>query len=65
VIYVTDPADPVAVRRSGEQPLIVRAASVAEDVNLVLDPSDGVALEKAMSESGFLAQGTVVIVVDR
>jgi hypothetical protein len=65
VVYVTDPADPVAVRRAGEQPLIVRAASVADDVNLLLDPSDGVALEKAISQSGFLAQGTVVIVLDR
>lgn len=65
VIYVTDPADPVAVRRAGEQPLIVSAVSVADDVNLVLDPSDVVAVEKAVSESGFLALGTVVIVVDR
>lgn len=64
VVYVTDPADPVAVRRAGDQPVIVRAASVADDVNLVLDVPGSVALRKAAGAAGFLAQGTVVIVVD-
>lgn len=64
VVYVTDPADPVAVRRAGEQPVIVHAASVADEVNLVLDAPGSVALRKAAGAAGFLAQGTVVVVVD-
>lgn len=65
VIYVTDPADPLAVRRVGEQPVLVRATSVADEVNFVLEPAGSAALEKAAAGAGFLAQGTVVVVVDR
>ncbi len=64
VIYVSDPADPLAVRRAGEQPLIVRAASVVDEVNVLLDGPGQVALAAAVAGAGFLAQGTVVIVMD-
>ncbi len=65
VVYVSDPADPIAVRRCGEQPVIVQAVSVADEVNLVLSPEGSAALQKAAAGAGFLAQGTVVVVVDR
>ncbi len=65
VVYVTDPADPIAVRRAGEQPVIVRAAAVTDGVNLTLDPAGAAALKKASDGAGFMAQGTVVVVTDR
>lgn len=64
VIYVRDPADPAAVRRAGEQPVIVPAVGVRDRVNLTLDAAGAAALEKARDSAGFLAQGTVVIVMD-
>ncbi len=63
-VYVSDPADPVAVRRAGEQPVIVPAASVSDRANLVLDAAASAIVHKAMESAGFLQQGTVVIVVD-
>ncbi|MSP55211.1 MAG: hypothetical protein EXR69_06350 [Myxococcales bacterium] len=65
VVYVSDPADPVAVRRAGEQPVIVKAASVVDEVNLVLDDEGAASLREAAGSAGFLAQGTVVVVLDR
>lgn len=64
-VYVTDPADPVAVRRAGEQPVVVAAASVVDHANLVLDAEASAKVHKAIQGAGFLQQGTVVIVVDR
>lgn len=64
VVYVSDPADPVAVRRAGEQPVIVKAATVADEVNLVLDDEGAALLREAAGSAGFLAQGTVVVVLD-
>ena len=45
--------------------MIVQAVSVADEVNLVLSPEGSAALQKAAAGAGFLAQGTVVVVVDR
>jgi hypothetical protein len=63
VVYVRDPADPVAAKRVGDSPLFVTATEVQHDVDLVIESDDAVALRDAAKESGFLRDGMVVIVV--
>lgn len=63
VVWVRDPADPVAVRRAGEQPLIVRAAGVKDGCDLVLSAEDAAKVRDAASGAGFLLNGQVAVVV--
>lgn len=65
VVYVTDPANPLAVTRAGEQPLFVRAAGVEEQVNLVIREEDAVRVRTEAEAAPFLLHANVVIVVDR
>ncbi len=64
VVYVTDPADEAAVRRAGERPILVRAASVVRGGELVLDPEAGRRVEDSPDLAAIAAQGRVVVVVD-
>lgn len=60
-VYVTDPADPAAVRRAGESPLQVRATAV-QDGELLLDFAAARAVAEAATGAPFLLHGNVVIV---
>jgi hypothetical protein len=62
-VWVQDPADPAAVARAGDHPLIVAAASTRRgcEVALAGDASTQVA---ALAGSNVLVQGRVVLVVD-
>lgn len=62
-VWVTDPADPVAVRRGGDQPLFVRATAVQEGA-IVVDAAGVAALRTAAEGAPFLLHGNVVVVVD-
>ena len=64
VIYVTDPANPAAVARVGEQPLILRATGVRDGVDLLISDADSNTLRDRASEAPFLLHANVVIVVD-
>lgn len=63
VVYVTDPADPRAVQRAGDRPLLVRAASVVGGGELVLDPAAARKLEADPDLPTIAARGRVVVVV--
>lgn len=63
VVYVTDPADPVAVRRAGEQPLFVRVLAVADGSDLVVDVTVAESILAAAADAPFLRHGQVVVVV--
>ncbi|NOY25576.1 MAG: hypothetical protein GXP62_06855, partial [Oligoflexia bacterium] len=63
VVFVTDPADPRAIARAGDHPLLVRAASVQGGGELVLDPTSARALDATPDLASIAAQGRVVIVV--
>ncbi len=62
VVYVVDPADPAAVARAGDHPILVRATSVQRGGELVLDPTAAVALEHHPDLADLAARGRVVIV---
>lgn len=62
VVYVVDPADPRAVARAGERPILVRAASVQRGGELVLDPLSARLLDQHPDTAALAAQGRVVIV---
>jgi hypothetical protein len=65
VQYVSDPADPRAWQRAGEAPLLLRAASVRDEVDLVLTAEDSVRLQTVASRDvALLAQARVVLVLD-
>lgn len=64
VVYVTDPADPRAVERVGDRPLLVRATSVQGGGELVLDPATARRLEADPDLPAIAANGRVVIVVE-
>ncbi len=64
VVYVHDPADPVAVKRAGAEPLFVRASAIVEETDLVLDELDAPRVTEAAALTDFLLHGNVVIVVD-
>lgn len=63
VVFVTDPADPRAVARAGDHPLLIRAASVLGGGELVLDPASAQTLDAAPDLPAIAAKGRVVIVV--
>lgn len=64
VIYVSDPANPLAVARLGESPLQLRAVSIHEEVDLVVSDTDAARLRERAAEAPFLLHGNVVVVVD-
>lgn len=61
--YVGDPADAIAVRRAGSQPLFVHATAVVQESDLVLTDADAAQVRARAAESPFLVQGSVVLVV--
>jgi hypothetical protein len=63
VVYVSDPADPVAVRRAGESPIFVQATAGANPADLVLSAADATAVRSAAANADFLVHGMVVVVV--
>ncbi len=64
VVYVTDPADPRAVERCGASPLLLRAGSVSERVDLVLTPDDAIRFTATASDALLMEQARVVLVLD-
>ena len=65
VIYVRDPADPLAAERAGESPLFLIASAVSEDCRLVLDASDSKRLADHAGFATSVTEARVVIVVDQ
>ena len=63
VVYVRDPADPVAVRRAGEAPLFVLPDRVQDSTDLVFSAEVSQAIRSAAESSEFLLRGNVVVVV--
>jgi hypothetical protein len=63
VVYVSDPADPVAFKRAGESPLIVRGAAGSVATDIVLSSADAARVREAAATADFLALGMVVVVV--
>lgn len=63
VVYVSDPADPVAAKRVGDAPIFVRAASVQNRTDLLVEPAGASALREAAKSGTFLREGSVVVVV--
>ena len=63
VVYVRDPADVAAAQRAGEEPLFVRAVTVADGTDLVLSAEDAQAVRDAARDAPFLLAGQVVVVV--
>lgn len=65
VQYVSDPADPRAWQRAGDAPLLLRAASVRDGVDLLLTAQDAVTLQTVASrDTALLARARVVLVLD-
>lgn len=64
VQYVSDPADPLAYDRAGDNPLMLRAVRVESDVDLVLTPEDSVRLQTVSRDERLLAEALVVLVLD-
>jgi len=63
VVYVRDPADPVAAERAGDAPIFLIAASVSAECQLTLDPADS---KRLLDNAGFatsVTEARVVIVV--
>lgn len=64
VVYVTDPADPVAVARAGESPVLARAIRVDNGVDPVVSAADAARILAAAESSPFLLQAQVVMVIE-
>jgi hypothetical protein len=64
VQYVTDPADPLAYQRAGDNPLMLRAERVSSDVDLVLGEDDSVRLRTVSRDARLLMEARVVLVLD-
>ena len=64
VVYVTDPADPVAVARAGESPVLARAIRVDNGVDPVVSAADAARILAAAASSPFLLQAQVVMVIE-
>lgn len=62
VVYVRDPADPVAVRRAGAEPIFVRATAVVGGSDLVLGAEDAARVRAAATTGDFLLHANVVVV---
>jgi hypothetical protein len=61
VVYVTDPADPLAAAQAGASPTFASATAVRHGSDLVLDPRDAAAFAEL---APLLAWGRIVFVVD-
>ena len=63
-VYVHEPADPIAARRAGAEPTFAKAIDVKDGCDLVLAPADASRVASLATQSPFLLQGHVVVVVD-
>ncbi len=63
VVYVHDPADPVASRRAGVTPVFLRPESVRNGSDLVFGAEASAKLRELVTTSDVLRNGTVVVVV--
>lgn len=63
VVYVQDPADPVAARRAGLTPVLLRPERVQSGTDLVFGVEAAAALKALGDTSEVLRNGTVVVVV--
>jgi hypothetical protein len=63
VVYVRDPADPVAATRAGQHPLFLTAESSRRDCLLYVSPADSQLLINSAGFSDAVAAAKVVIVV--
>lgn len=63
VVYVTDPVDPAAGKRAGNQPLFLSAEASAQDCMLRLSKADSTRLRNNTNLAGLLATAKVVIVL--
>ncbi|MEL6341581.1 MAG: hypothetical protein AAFV53_00515 [Myxococcota bacterium] len=64
VLYVTDPADPRAAARAGDNPVLVRAERVDEDSGaLILSPQTSARLTQSGALDAVANTGNVVIVI--
>jgi hypothetical protein len=63
VVYVRDPADPVAARRAGLTPAFVRPSRVQAGTDLVFGAEAAAALRALADSSDVFRNGTVVVVV--
>jgi hypothetical protein len=64
VQYVSDPADPRAYLRAGDNPLLLRATEVSGRVDLVLNSEDSIRLQTVSRDPYLLPRARVVIVLD-
>jgi hypothetical protein len=64
VQYVSDPADPLAYGRAGDNPLLLRALDVRDDVDLVLTVDDTTRLRTVSRDAYLLTEALVVLVLD-
>ncbi len=64
VQYVTDPADPLAFARAGASPLLLRAADLHSDVDLVLSVDDSIRFQTVSRDARLLTEALVVLVLD-
>lgn len=64
VVYVTSPADPRCVRRAGAEPLLVRAVSSKDGVDIVLAPDDAIRMKTTLMDPWIAAEGRLAVVVD-
>jgi len=64
VVYVRDPADPMAAERSGESPIFVRATSVGATGALILETQSAGEIATHPDLVGIVSQGRVVIILE-
>ena len=64
VRWVGDPADPEAIERAGERPLILSASSAARGGDIVLDEEQAARLVQVTRGTSLLLQARVVVVAD-
>ena len=65
VVYVQDPADPVAADRAGEAPIFLIAAAIQSDCQLSLDAADSKRLSDNTGFAASVTEARVVIVVNQ
>lgn len=63
ILYVRDPADPRAVERAGANPLFVRAKSIRNDVDLVLDNEGSIRFRTVSRDAHLPGEARVVVIV--
>jgi len=63
VLYVLDPADPLAAKRAGTHPIFVTAAEATANCTLVLTAGDGQVHDNSPGFADAVANGRVVLVV--